>query len=192
MVKTGRVRLTVERPLPAMGLVALLLSATLPVLDIFLVDVALPVLAAQSRVNAALVVACFALPLAALLVPAGTWGDRVGRKTVLLLGLACFALASLVCAVAAGVTALVIARVFQGVGSGLIIPQVVSGHRQVAAGVAATVGLIISGWLMHWHVDWRLVFLIETPLAILAVLGVWLLVPSAAMASAPRPRIRWR
>src|SRR5262249_58988962 len=63
---------------------------------------------------------------AAVLVPAGRWADRVGRRRVLIGGLATFVLGSVLCGVAPGVAALIAARIIQAAGAGMMVPASLS------------------------------------------------------------------
>ena len=101
-------------------LVAVSLATFMLLLDITVVNVALP--AIQRALGAGFedlqwVVDAYALALAALLLTAGSLADRYGRRLVFTLGLAAFSLASLACALAPSPLALTLARGTQGVGS---------------------------------------------------------------------------
>ena len=124
----------------------------------------------------------YAILFAALLVPAGRLADRYGRKRVFQLGLLVFAIASLGCALAPGVEGLILARGLKGVGAALMIPTslglLLAAHppeqhqRMVSiwaatGSVAAALGPVLGGLLVH--LDWRLVFLINLPIAVPAL-----------------------
>ena len=121
--------------------------------------------------------------LAALLVPAGRYADVLGRRRLFVLGLGLFTLASAACAAAPSLELLVAARALQGIGAAVIIPAslalVLEAYppaaraRSIAiwsatAALAAGIGPSIGGLLVDVS-DWRLVFLINIPVGIVAV-----------------------
>ncbi|GAA0622420.1 MFS transporter [Kutzneria viridogrisea] len=187
-----------QRRLGGAGLAVLLLAVLLPMMDSFIVNIALPTIAEDlgaSGSDLELVVAGYGLGFTAFLVLGGRLGDAHGRRRVLLTGLVVFTVASLLCALAASGPWLVAARVLQGASAALIPPQVL-GTIQAAlpenrrpramsryaavSGLAAILGLVLGGVLVHadlWGTSWRLIFLVNLPLGIAAVLLVLLLVP---------------
>src|SRR6478672_2491731 len=88
-------------------------------LDLFIVNIAFPDIqrdfSGTSLSALSWVLNAYAIALAALLVPAGRWADRTGRKRGFLGGLALFSIASAACAVAPSVAVLIAARVLQAV-----------------------------------------------------------------------------
>jgi EmrB/QacA subfamily drug resistance transporter len=124
----------------------------------------------------------YTLTLASLILLGGSLGDRFGRRRVFVFGVVWFALASLLCGLAPDVGTLVAARALQGVGGALLTPGSLAlisasfhGRDRAAAigawsglgGIAGAVGPFLGGWLVEW--SWRLVFLINLPLAALIV-----------------------
>jgi EmrB/QacA subfamily drug resistance transporter len=125
----------------------------------------------------------YTLTLAAFILLGGSLGDRFGRRKVFVLGVVWFAVASALCGFAPNMPALIAARALQGVGGALLTPgslAIISasfhGRDRAAAigawsglsGVAGAVGPFLGGWLVEWN--WRAVFLINLPLAVLVVL----------------------
>jgi EmrB/QacA subfamily drug resistance transporter len=124
----------------------------------------------------------YTLTLASLILLGGSLGDHFGRRRVFLVGVIWFALASLLCGLAPNVEVLIAARALQGVGGALLTPGSLAlisasfhGTDRAAAvgawsglgGIAGAVGPFLGGWLVG--LNWRLVFLINLPLAALIV-----------------------
>ena len=166
--------------------VAVCVGVFMASLDLFIVNIAFPDIQRSfhgtSLSDLSWILNAYAIAFGALLVPAGRWADRVGRKTVYLLGLGIFTVASAACAAAPSVLALVIARALQGVGAamlfpaslGLLLPQWPAGKRGVpvglwsaVSGVAAAAGPPLGGLLVE--ADWRWVFIVNVPIGIVAV-----------------------
>ncbi|EWC60467.1 transmembrane efflux protein [Actinokineospora spheciospongiae] len=186
------------RPLSALGLAAVLLGVLLPMMDSFIVNVALPTIAADLSASSAdleLVVAGYGTAFTLFLVLGGRLGDAFGRRRVLVAGLAVFVVASLACAFATTAPWLVAARVAQGAAAALVPPQVlgtiqaaVPPERRAAAmsryaavsGLAAILGLVLGGLLVEldlFGTSWRLIFLVNLPLGVLAAVLCLLAVP---------------
>ncbi len=176
------------RPL---GLLTLLLGAALPMIDFFIVNVALPTIDRDLHAGPALlemVAAGYGVAYAVLLVLGGRLGDMLGRRRLFLLGTALFALTSLACGLAPNAGTLVGARVAQGAASAMMLPQVLatiqattSGERRGRAlglygatgGVAAVLGQVLGGWLVAADLagsGWRAIFLVNVPVATAAML----------------------
>jgi EmrB/QacA subfamily drug resistance transporter len=168
-------------------LVATVLGSGMAGLDATVVGIALPAIGRDLGVDVAglqWVVNAYTLTLAGLLLLGGTLGDRYGRRRVFVVGTIWFALASLLCGVAPDSTTLIIARALQGVGGALLTPGSLAilqasfvekdRSRAIGAwsglgGVATAVGPFVGGWLIG-VASWRLVFLINLPLAVAVVL----------------------
>jgi MFS family permease len=177
--------------LSPLGLLTLLLGAALPMIDFFIVNVALPTIDRDLRAGPALlemVAAGYGVAYAVLLVLGGRLGDLIGRRRLFLIGTAAFALTSLACGLAPDAWALVGARVAQGAASALMLPQVLAtiqaattGSRRGRAlglygatgGIAAVLGQLLGGWLVAANVagsGWRSIFLVNVPVALAAML----------------------
>ncbi|MBL0887978.1 MFS transporter [Myceligenerans indicum] len=124
----------------------------------------------------------YTLTLAALILIGGVLGDRWGRRRTFLVGTVWFTLASVLCAVSAGEGMLIAARALQGVGAALVTPgslAIISASFDRAdrakaigawsglAGVSTAVAPLLGGWLAGY--SWRLVFLINVPLAAMII-----------------------
>ena len=99
-------------------------------LDLFIVNLAFPYIGRQypgtSLSSLSWVLNAYTIVFAAVLVPAGRWADRAGRRRVLITGLGVFVLGSMLCGIAPGVAALIAARVLQAAGAGLMVPASLS------------------------------------------------------------------
>jgi EmrB/QacA subfamily drug resistance transporter len=156
-------------------------------LDLFIVNIAFPDIQADfagtSISSLSWVLNAYAIVFAALLVPAGRWADRIGRKRVFITGLLTFAGASAVCAVAPSVPVLVGARAVQAAGGammlpatlGLILPAFPPEQRAIAVGiwsavggVAAAFGPPIGGLLVQ--LSWHWIFIVNVPIGLLTAL----------------------
>ncbi|MGW7101296.1 MFS transporter [Streptomyces sp. NPDC054838] len=167
-------------------LTAVCLGAFMLLVDVTIVTVALPDMAADMHTGfSALqwVMDIYALALAALLLGAGSLADRIGRRRVYLGGLVVFAAASLACGLATGPTALIAFRAVQGLGGAAMFATTMAllsaayqgRDRGIAFGVwgavngaAAAAGPIIGGLLTE-HFGWRWIFYINLPVCALAV-----------------------
>jgi EmrB/QacA subfamily drug resistance transporter len=173
----------------------LLTGTFMVVLDFFIVNVALPSMQRDLHAGAGAiewVVAGFALTSAVFLITAARLGDRIGRRRTFSISLGVFTLASAACGAAGSPTVLVVARLAQGIGAALVMPNVLSiinvtyrgadlpralGIYGLVMGLAAACGQLIGGGLIQADVagsGWRACFLINVPVGI------------AALAAAPR------
>ncbi|WP_051452322.1 DHA2 family efflux MFS transporter permease subunit [Actinospica robiniae] len=163
-------------------LVATILGSGMAFLDATVVNIALPHIGAQFHAATAplqWVVNGYTLSLASLILLGGSLGDRFGRRRTFVIGATWFACASLLCALSPNVDVLITARVFQGIGGALLAPgslaiieasfRPADRARAIGAwsglgGVAGAIGPFLGGWLVQ-AATWRLVFLINVPIA---------------------------
>jgi EmrB/QacA subfamily drug resistance transporter len=154
-------------------------------LDLWIVNVAFVDIGSSlhsSLSNVSWVLNAYAVALAALLIPAGRLGDRIGHRKVFLGGVAIFTIASAVCAVAPDLGVLVAARILQAVGAAAQLPSSLAllmaavpvESRTNAArswsavgAVAAVCGPVFGGLLVT--LDWRWVFVVNLPIGVAAV-----------------------
>ncbi|MGW2643459.1 MFS transporter [Streptomyces sp. NPDC001393] len=205
-VTTPAVRATAAPPaLGGPGLFTVLLAAALPLVDFFIVNVALPAIGtdlAASEAVLELVVAGYGVAYAVLLVLGGRLGDLFGRRRLFLGGMAAFGLTSLACGLAPGAWSLVAARVAQGASAAAMLPQVLAtiqattrGARRAkamslygaTAGLSMVAGQILGGVLVSADVagtGWRAVFLVNVPVV---VLGLALAVRVVPETTSPHP-----
>ena len=143
----------------------------------------------------------YLLPLASLILLGGSLGDRLGRRRVFLIGVAWFAGASLLCAVAPNIEILIAARALQGVGGALLTPgslAIISasfapddraaavGAWSGLGGVATAIGPFLGGWLVQ-DVSWRWAFAINLPFAVAVIfLGMKYVPETRAVSRATR------
>src|ERR1700749_4315245 len=147
----------------------------------------------------------YTLAFAVLLIAGARLGDIFGRRRVFLVGLAGFTLFSATCAAAPSMPVLIASRALQGAFGALMIPQGFGFLKQVfprqaefdramgivgpATGLPLLAAPIVAGALIDanlWHVGWRLVFLINVPIGVLALA---LAIP-ALPDSAKRPELK--
>ncbi|MFG2998704.1 MFS transporter [Streptomyces sp. NPDC048340] len=188
-----------------LGLFTVLLGGALPLIDFFIVNVALPAIDSDLAAGPAvleLVVAGYGVAYAVLLVVGGRLGDTAGRRRLFLIGMAAFGLTSLACGLAPGAWTLVGARVAQGAAAALMLPQVLAtiqattqGARRAramslygaTAGLSMVLGQILGGVLVAADVagsGWRSVFLVNVPVV---VLGLVLAVRAVPETRSERP-----
>ncbi|MGA3361485.1 MAG: MFS transporter [Solirubrobacteraceae bacterium] len=185
-------RITGTRPRRRLGrewqvLIVVSLAVFMSSLDLFIVNIALPAIrhgfAGSSVSSLSWVLNAYAIVFAALLVPAGALADRFGRRRAFIGGLIVFALGSLLCGAAPSAQTLVLARVIQAVGAaflmptslGLLLPEFAPSRRPTAIGIWAAVGAVaaaagppLGGLLVA--ANWRLVFLVNLPVALGALI----------------------
>ncbi|MET8293346.1 MFS transporter [Streptomyces sp. NPDC005180] len=182
-----------------LGLFTVLLGAALPLIDFFIVNVALPAIDADLAAGPAmleLVVGGYGVAYSVLLVLGGRLGDMAGRRRLFLIGMAAFGVTSLACGLAPTAWTLVAARVAQGAAAALMLPQVLAtiqattqGPRRAramslygaTAGLSMVAGQILGGVLVAADVagsGWRSVFLVNVPVVLVGlVLAVRAAVP---------------
>ncbi|MEV4511862.1 MFS transporter [Dactylosporangium sp. NPDC049525] len=140
----------------------------------------------------------YTLAFAVGLVTGGRLGDIFGRRRMFLVGAAGFTLMSLLCAVAPGPVTLVVFRILQGLAGAVLIPQGLGlikaafppeklgaafGAFGPVMGLSAVCGPILAGVLVDadlFGTGWRMIFLINLPVGIAALLGAWLVLPRPA------------
>ncbi|GAA4717693.1 MFS transporter [Phytohabitans rumicis] len=163
-------------------LLATVLGSGLTFLDATVVNIALPRIGEDFGADAAALqwtVNGYTLSLAALILLGGSLGDRFGRRRVFVIGVAWFAVSSLLCGLAPNPETLIAARILQGVGGALLTPGSLAileasfhpddrakaiGAWSGLGGVAGAIGPFVGGWLLE-VASWRLIFLINVPLA---------------------------
>lgn len=163
-------------------LTASILASSLSFVDGSVVNVALPAIGADLQAEASglqWIVNAYLLPLSALLLLGGAAGDKFGRRRLFLLGIALFAIASALCALAPSLELLLAGRALQGIASAMLMPNSLAllgtafagaargraiGTWAAAGAIAGALGPLLGGWLVG-SVGWRAIFLINLPLA---------------------------
>jgi MFS family permease len=156
------------------------------VLDLWVINIALPVLqhdfAPATLSDVSWILDVYAIVLAALLLPAGRAADSIGRRECFLAGLVVFGVASLGCAVAPALPALIACRALQAAGAAVLMPTSLglalavfpSQQRGTAVGVWAGVGAVAAGsgpvlGGLLVESSWRWIFLINLPVTLAAL-----------------------
>ncbi|MDH6576836.1 MFS transporter [Kitasatospora sp. MAP5-34] len=185
---------TAADPRRWLGLAVLVLAVSLVAIDATVLSLAIPSISETlhpSGTQLLWIGDSYSFVLAGLLVSMGALSDRIGRKKLLLIGSSAFGAASLLAAYAPGPGWLIMARALLGVAGATIMPSTLSlirslfpddRERATAIGIwgagataGAALGPLVGGVLLE-HFWWGSVFLLNLPvLALLLVLGAWLL-----------------
>ncbi|MDQ1367279.1 MAG: hypothetical protein QOE57_3321, partial [Acidimicrobiaceae bacterium] len=169
-------------------LVATIVGSGIASLDATVVNVALPTIGRHFGAGVSglqWVITAYLITLAALILLGGSLGDLFGRKRIFTIGVVWFSLASLFCGIAVNLPMLIAARALQGIGGALLVPgslalieasfAVSDRGRAIGAwsglgGITAAIGPFIGGWLVS-AVSWRLIFLLNLPLAVVVLVA---------------------
>ena len=167
-------------------LAATVVGSGIAFLDGTVVNVALPAIGSDFHGGLSglqWMVDAYLLTLGSLLLLGGSLGDLYGRRRMFVAGLVAFTSASVLCGLAPSMGSLIVARALQGVGGALLVPGSLAllsasfcvedratavGAWSGLAGVTTALGPVVGGWLVDL-VSWRLVFLINVPLAAAAI-----------------------
>ena len=173
------------------ALIIVALAFIMDLLDSTIVNIAIPSIQTNLGAGFAAIqwmIAGYSLAFAVLLIIGGRMGDVFGYKRLFLVGVAGFTLTSLACGMAPNAEVLVAARILQGAMAALMVPQVMSmmqimykphertkvmGLFGAMAGIAASLGPVVGGVLIHFNIaglDWRPIFLINIPVGIIALI----------------------
>jgi EmrB/QacA subfamily drug resistance transporter len=189
---------------PRATLTATILGSSLAFIDGSVVNVALPALAHDLKINPAdlsWTINAYLLPLGVLILLGGALGDHFGRRRFFQLGLSTFTFASLVCAAAPSLAWLLAARGLQGLGAALLMPNSLAilggaftgeargraiGTWAAAGALAGALGPIVGGWIVD-TVGWRVIFLLNVPIAAGAGYLAWKYVEERKESSAAAP-----
>lgn len=188
----------------SLALLVVLFASFMDLLDVTIVTVAAPHIAADLHASPAQLqwmLAAYTLALGSGLITGGRIGDDYGRRRVFLVALAAFAVASAACALAPSAEALIAVRAVQGLAGGFMVPQVFGiirssfepaamakafGAYGAVQGLASVAGPLIGGALVDADLaglGWRTIFWINIPVALIALaLGLRVLPESRAAA----------
>jgi MFS family permease len=180
-------------------LAVLLVGQFMALLDVTIVNVAMPTIGTDLSASGAslqLVVAGYTVSYAMLLITGARLGDLYGRRRVYLAGVLGFTLSSLVCGVAPGAAILVVARFVQGAAAAAMMPQIISVIQMRFSGAARAkalsaysavissgfvAGQVLGGVLVSadlFGTGWRPVFLVNVPIGLAVAALVPRLVPA--------------
>ncbi|MEP6478722.1 MAG: DHA2 family efflux MFS transporter permease subunit [Rhodoglobus sp.] len=185
------------------GLVFISIAVALIIVDSTIVNVAIPSVVKDLKITSTdvqWVQESYTLVFASLLLVFGTLADRFGRRRLLIVGVAVFALASIAAALAQSGDLLIASRLVQGVGGAMILPTSLSlinaTFRGKERGIAfaiwgstiggmAAVGPLLGGWLTTYF-SWRWAFGINVPLGVIIVVGILVFVHESRETKAQR------
>ena len=182
----------------------LAVSFFMTVVDLTIVNVALPTIGRKLHFpesDLQWVVTGYGLTFGGFLLLGGRAADLLGRRRILMAGLAIFTAASLACGLAASDTFLIIMRGLQGLGAAVVLPAALSivmnmfpegAERNKALGIwggigamGATVGLLAGGLLTR-YAGWQYIFFLNVPVGVTALLLARRVVPESRLHSARR------
>ena len=165
-------------------------------LDLFIVNLAFPYISrdfhGSSLDSLSWVLNGYSILFAAVLVPAGRWADRIGRRRMFVAGLVIFTFGSILSGVAPDVSLLVAARLIQATGAGMMVPASLSlllaavpgparaqaiGTWSAIGALGAALGPVIGGFLVE--VSWRWVFWINIPVGVVTVFLAFKVLPES-------------
>ncbi len=185
------------------GLVFISVAVALIIVDSTIVNVAIPSIVADLDITSTevqWVQESYTLVFASLLLVFGTLADRYGRRLIVLIGVALFALSSIAAALATSGELLIGSRLVQGVGGAMILTASLSiinatfrGRERAIAfaiwgstiGGMAAVGPLLGGWLTTYF-SWRWAFGINVPLGVIIIIGLLVAVSESREQGAPR------
>ncbi|MFI6865876.1 DHA2 family efflux MFS transporter permease subunit [Nocardia sp. NPDC050406] len=172
------------------------LGAIMSILDVTVVTVAIPTFQAEFHSTyaiAAWTMTGYTLALATVIPLTGWAADRFGTKRLYMTALVLFVLGSVLCATAWNIESLIAFRVIQGLGGGMLMPLGMTimthaagpqriGRVMAVLGVPMLLGPIcgpiLGGWLIDDFHHWELIFLINVPIGIVALILAWVVFPA--------------
>ncbi|MEV5412654.1 MFS transporter [Thermopolyspora sp. NPDC052614] len=189
------------------ALLVLLAAEVMDLLDALITNIAAPTIRADiggGETTIQWLGACYTLSMAVGLITGGRLGDIYGKKRMFLIGAVGFGTGSLLCAVAWSPGVLIAARVVQGLFGAVMLPQGLGMIKEMfppkemgaafglfgpIMGLSSVGGPVLAGWLIDadfFGTGWRMIFIINLPLTLLAVLAGWRVLPEVRTATPPR------
>ncbi|GAA1690329.1 MFS transporter [Fodinicola feengrottensis] len=190
-----------------LALLVLLLATFVDLVGATVLQVVLPAIRQDLTASPAQlqwIVAGYTLALALGMIPGARLGDLLGHKRVFAAGMAGFGITSAICALATTPNLLIAGRVLQGLAAAAMIPQVISqlqvmyepaerGGPMAAfttiTSLAAAGGPILGPLLLAWGSTWRLTFWVNVPIAALALIACFALLPDSRSPDTGRIRL---
>lgn len=181
-----------------LALVTLIVAVVLEIVDLTIVNTALPAITGDLKAKPEAIqwiVAGYALSFALLLMAGGRLGDSLGYRRMFLWGVSGFTLASAACGLAQSPEQLVAARLLQGAAGAVMSPQALALMQVLfsplervsklamfglVGGLAAIAGPVLGGLLIELDLlglGWRLIFLINLPIGLFALVSGWFFLP---------------
>lgn len=194
-------------PLRWIALFVLLAAEVMDLLDALITNIAAPSIRADLGGSASTIQwlgAAYTLAMAIGLITGGRLGDIVGRKRMFLIGALGFTVGSLLCAVSQSPETLIAFRGVQGIFGAVMLPQGLGlikemfSEKEMASafgmfgpimGLSSIGGPVLAGWLIdadYFGTGWRMIFLINLPLGLLALLGGVRFLPESRSPQPPR------
>jgi len=194
-------------PLRWIALFVLLAAEVMDLLDALITNIAAPSIRADIGGSASMIQwlgAAYTLAMAVGLITGGRLGDIVGRRRMFIIGALGFTAGSLLCAVSQSPEMLIAFRGVQGIFGAVMLPQGLGlikemfSEKEMASafgmfgpvmGLSSVGGPVLAGWLIdadYFGTGWRMIFLINLPLGLLAVLGGLRFLPEARAERPPR------
>lgn len=189
------------------ALFVILAGEVMDLVDAMVTNIAAPEMRADLGGSEAVIQwlgAAYTLSMAVGLITGGRLGDIFGRKRMFLIGAAGFTVGSLVCAIAQSPEVLIAARVIQGVFGSVMLPQGLGMIKEMfppsevgkafgmfgpVMGLSAVGGPILAGWLVtadFWGTSWRMIFIVNLPLGLAALLAGLRFLPESRSSRPPR------
>jgi len=180
------------------ALAVLMTGSFMALLDTTIVNVAIPTIRADlnaSEATLSWIISGYALAFGLMLIPAGRAGDRYGHKWIFIVGLSIFTLSSFACGRSQTSTQIVAARVVQGLGGGIFYTSITAliqlmfmphqrgkafGYLAAVIGFATALGPLVGGLIIEYagtHNGWRLIFDVNVPIGIVAIVAAFRLLP---------------
>jgi EmrB/QacA subfamily drug resistance transporter len=186
-----------------MILIATILGSSMAFVDASVVNIALPTIGRDLSAGLGAqqwIALSYSLAVASLYIVAGSLGDRYGRWRLFVSGVAGFAAASLLAAIAPNTAMLITARVLQGVAGAMLTTNSLAllratygadsgravGQWTAWSGISSMIGPPAGGLLVQ-YASWRLIFLINLPAALVAIAAAWYGRDREALPTHPRP-----